>query len=127
VTTFLLSAGGLIWQIVKDRKQIPAQNRKADAEADEAQQSALKSAVETSQLSITQSSALTREVVKLTRENTILSKRVGDMEFRLSILEMEKKDYQALIEDLEEWIKRLCQQVIDLGGNPVTRRKRETI
>jgi hypothetical protein len=107
-----------IWLIIYQRKQLPGQMRVSNSQADKDQQLALQTAVETSQLSITQSSQTLRENIRLTRENSILTKRMADVEYRLSALELDKAD-------LEDWVKRLCEQVVSLGGIPVSRRKRE--
>jgi hypothetical protein len=110
--TFLISAGGLIWNIIDRQKTRPSQVRGADAVT-------MKTMLDTSNEAITQSSANMREILRVNRENSILTKRLADVEFRLAALELDKAD-------LEDWVKRLCEQVVSLGGIPVSRRKRES-
>jgi hypothetical protein len=110
--TFLMSAGGLIWNIIDRQQTRPSQVRGADAVT-------MKTMLDTSNEAITQSSANMREILRVNRENATLTKRQADVEFRLSALEMDNAD-------LVDWTKRLCEQVVSLGGIPVARRKRES-
>ena len=112
LAAIVISAGGLIWNIIDRQKTRPSQVRGADA-------ATMKTMLDTSNEAITQSSANMREILRVNRENSILTKRLADVEFRLAALELDKAD-------LEDWVKRLCEQVVSLGGIPVSRRKRES-
>jgi hypothetical protein len=107
--------------------QSKSQNRKNNSEANENDAGTLKTVWETSNQAITQSSQVMRENIKLTRENALLTDRVATLEKRANAWDLEKTDYALLVEDLQDWVKRLSQQVIDLGGKPVEMRKREVL
>jgi hypothetical protein len=114
ILAIIVSLGGLVWQIIKDRKRQPSENL-AD------QGSAAIDFANAADLMAKKAAAAEAKADKIEIE---MKAELKTATTRIAALEDGQVKDRQVIEDLKDWADRLCHQVQSLGGIPVTMRKR---
>jgi len=110
ILSFLSSMATLAWMIYIQKNKLPVENRKTESDTDLAQASTAESYARAADIQA--------------RRFIEIAKRLEDAERRIDDLERREKDYNLMIDDLKDWVERLCHQIQMLGSVPVEMRKR---